>query len=46
VYDETSTLSRSLSRGWTTWRNTGSAGNAVVNFFWNYYNYKAIRTSQ
>ena len=46
VYDETSTLSRSLSRGWTTWRNTGSAGNAVVNFFWNYYSYKAIRTSQ
>jgi radical SAM superfamily enzyme YgiQ (UPF0313 family) len=45
VYDQTSTLGRSLARGWTTWRNTGSTANAVLNFFWNYYNYKAIRAS-
>jgi radical SAM superfamily enzyme YgiQ (UPF0313 family) len=45
VYDQTSTLGRSLRRGWTTWRNTGSYQNAVINFFWNYYNYKAIRTA-
>jgi radical SAM superfamily enzyme YgiQ (UPF0313 family) len=42
VYDATSTMGRSFSRGVRTLVNTRSLTNAFTNFFWNYYNYSAI----
>ncbi len=42
IYDATSTMGRSLSRGVKTLVNTRSFTNAFTNFFWNYYNYSAI----
>lgn len=43
VYDATSTIGTSLTRGVKTLINTRSLMNATVNVFWNYYNYRAIR---
>lgn len=45
IYNSTATMGKSLIRGLKTLRNTGSTVNALTNFFWNYYNYKAIKAS-
>ncbi len=43
IYDATSTMGKSFTRGVKTYLNTHSTINAFTNFFWNYYNYKAIK---
>ena len=43
VYDATSTMGISMTRGLKTLINTRSFVNASVNIFWNYYNYRAIK---
>ena len=45
VYDETSTLGKSFSRGLRTLYSTRSFMNAFINFSWNYYNYQAIKAA-
>lgn len=45
MYDATSSLSRSFSRAMRTLYSTRSVVNAVINFSWNYYNYKAIKAA-
>lgn len=41
VYRETATMGKSLVRGLKTLANTRSPTNAVTNFFWNYFNFRA-----
>ena len=45
MYDATSTLRRSFARGLRTLYNTRSMLNALINFSWNYYNYRAIKAA-
>ncbi len=45
VYDETSNLGTALGRGFRTLLSTRSLMNASINTFWNYYNYKAVKSS-
>ncbi len=45
VYDETSNLGTALGRGFKTLVNTRSMLNASINIFWNYYNYKAVKSA-
>jgi radical SAM superfamily enzyme YgiQ (UPF0313 family) len=42
LYDATSTLGKSFARGVRTLLSTRSLTNAMINFSWNYYNYRAI----
>lgn len=44
VYRATATMGKSLARGFKTLANTHSPTNAVTNFLWNYYNFKASET--
>ncbi len=44
VYQATATMGKSLARGLKTLANTHSPTNALTNFFWNYYNFKASET--
>ena len=43
VYEATSTMGKSLRRGFGTLLKTRSLANAATSFFWNYSSYKAIR---
>lgn len=45
MYDSTSSLSKSFSRGLRTLVSTKSPTNAFINFSWNYYNYRAIKSA-
>lgn len=45
MYDSTSSLSKSFGRGLRTLVSTKSPINAFINFSWNYYNYRAIKSA-
>jgi len=43
IYDSTATMRESFKRSLKTLVSTRSVTNALTNFFWNYYNYNAIK---
>jgi len=45
IYEATSTMGKSFTRGLKTLVNTRSMENAFTNFFWNYLNYRAINAT-
>ena len=45
MYEATSTVGRSFARGVRTLYSTRSLVNALINFSWNYYNYRAIKAT-